>query len=99
MSVEACQDQDIPIPVTSSVRLRGEGVRKLHGVCLGWYSNAQKADLEDAQKADLEDMLVEYEDGSNESEGWPRPTFGPTTPEKLAQIGPSRQHSGKRRIS
>ena len=80
MSVEACQDQDIPIPVTSSVRLRGEGVRKLHGVCLEWYSNAQKADLED--------MLVEYEDGSNESEGWPRPTFGPTTPEKLGPNWP-----------
>ena len=56
-----------------------------------WYSNAQKADLED--------MLVEYEDRNNESEGWPRPTSGPTTPQRLAQIGPFRPNPGKRRIS
>ncbi len=58
-----------------------------------WYSSMQTPGPE------LEKMLLEYQDGKNQSEGWPRPTFGPTTPEKLAQIGPTRPNLRSRRIS
>lgn len=56
-----------------------------------WFSKTQKPELEN--------MLLEYEGGSDRSEGWPRPTFGPSSPDKLAQIGPSQPNQGKRRVS
>lgn len=58
-----------------------------------WYSSMQTPGPE------LEKMLLEYEDGKNQVEGWPRPTFGPSTSEKLAQIGPTRPNLRDRRIS
>ena|SRR5579875_3731395 len=39
---------------------------------------------------ELEKMLLEYEDGKAHSEGWPKPTFGPTQPQKAGPIGPIR---------
>ncbi len=54
-----------------------------------WYSNMQKPGPE------LEAMLLEYEDENNPREDWP----GPTTTQKVAQIGPSGPNSAKWRIS
>ncbi len=48
-----------------------------------WYSSMRIPGPE------LEKMLLEYDDGKNQTEGWPRPTFGPATSQKLAQIGPT----------
>jgi integrase len=58
-----------------------------------WYSSMQ------TQGPELEKMLLEYYDGTNRIEGWPRPTSGPTTPPKLAQIGPTQPTLRDRRIS
>jgi integrase len=58
-----------------------------------WYSSMQTPALE------LEKMLLEYDDGKNQTESWPRPTSGPTSPQKLAQIGPPRPNLRNRRIS
>ena len=58
-----------------------------------WYSSLQ------APGPELERMLLEYDDGKNLAEGWPRPTFGPTKPAKPAQIGPPRPNLGNRRVS
>jgi integrase len=58
-----------------------------------WYSSMQ------TPAPELEKMLVECKDGKDQSQGWPRPTFGPTTPQKLAQIGPTRPNLRDRRIS
>jgi integrase len=57
-----------------------------------WYSGMQ------ASGSELEKMLLEYDDGKGTA-GWPRPTSGPTTSQKLAQIGPTRPKSPNRRIS
>lgn len=56
-----------------------------------WFSNTQEPEFEN--------MLIEYEAADGRREGWPRPTFGPTNREKLAQIGPSGPNEGKRRVS
>src|SRR5215510_2766928 len=49
-----------------------------------WYSSMQTPGPE------LEKMLLEYHDGKIQDQGWPRPTFEPTTPPKpgpnLAQL-------------
>ncbi|MEX2261064.1 MAG: tyrosine-type recombinase/integrase [Bryobacteraceae bacterium] len=58
-----------------------------------WYSNMQTRGTE------LEKMLLEYHDGTNQAETWPRPTSGPSAPPKLAQIGPTRPKLANRRIS
>lgn len=58
-----------------------------------WYSHMRMPG------AELEKMLLEYEDRKDRAEGWPRPSFGPTTPQKLAQIGPTRPNLGSRKIS
>jgi hypothetical protein len=58
-----------------------------------WYGSMQKRGPE------LEQMLLEYADGTDRIETWPRPTSGPNTSPKLAQIGPIRPKSGNRRIS
>jgi integrase len=58
-----------------------------------WYSNTQTSGPE------LEKMLLESEAGSYETEGWPRPPFGPPTTRKVAQIGPSTPNLHKRKIS
>jgi integrase len=58
-----------------------------------WYSKVHTPGPE------LEKMLLEYEDGKDQSEGWPRPPFGPPKPEKVAQIGPTRPNLQNRRIS
>jgi hypothetical protein len=57
------------------------------------YANMQTAGPE------LEKMLLEYDNGKDETEGWPGPTFGPTTSQKLAQIGPTRPNLRNRRTS
>ena len=58
-----------------------------------WYSKVHTPGPE------LENMLLEYEDGKDPAEGWPRPPFGPPKPEKVAQIGPTRLNLRNRRIS
>ena len=58
-----------------------------------WYSRVQTPGPE------LEKMLLEYEDGKDQPEGWPRPPFRPPTSEKVAQIGPTRPNLRNRRIS
>jgi hypothetical protein len=58
-----------------------------------WYSNTQTSGPE------LEKMLLESGAGSYETEGWPRPPFGPPTARKVAQIGPSTPNLHKRKIS
>lgn len=58
-----------------------------------WYSKVRTPGPE------LEKMLLEYEDGKDQLEGWPRPPFGPPKPEKVAQIGPTRPNLQNRRIS
>jgi len=58
-----------------------------------WYASLNTPGPE------LEKMLLECDDGKDRKEGWPRPTFGPTSPDKLAQIGPTRPNLGNRRIS
>src|SRR5688572_10652006 len=58
-----------------------------------WYSSMRTPGPE------LEKMLLEYEDGKNNADGWPRPTSGPKTSEKLAQIGPTRPNSRNWRVS
>lgn len=58
-----------------------------------WYSSMQ------TQGSELEKLLLEYDEGTNRTEGWPRPTSGPTTPPKVAQIGPTRPKLRNRRLS
>jgi len=58
-----------------------------------WYAGMQTPGPE------LEKMLLEYEDGKDQVEGWPRPTLGPTTSQKLAQIGLTQPNSKKLRTS
>jgi integrase len=58
-----------------------------------WYSNMQGSGPE------LEKMLLEYDDGKGGAANWPRPDFGPTTPQKLAQIGLTGPKLPNRRIS
>jgi integrase len=58
-----------------------------------WYSNTRTPGLE------LERMLLEFDDGKGQSQGWPGPTFGPMTPQKPAQIGPTRPNSRKQKVS
>ena len=58
-----------------------------------WYASRQ------TQGPELEKLLLEYEDGTSRTEGWPRPTSGPTTPPKTAKIGPTRPKLRNRRIS
>jgi integrase len=58
-----------------------------------WYSNMQTPGPE------LERMLLDYDDGKDQTESWPRPTFGPTTSQKPAQIGPTRPNSRDRKVS
>jgi integrase len=58
-----------------------------------WYASMQTPGLE------LERMLIEYEDGKASLGGWPRPSFGPTTSQKLALIGPTQPNLRNRRIS
>jgi Phage integrase family len=57
-----------------------------------WYSTMQTPGPE------LEKMLLEYIDEKNQAESCPRPSFGPTTSQKLAQIGPTRPNLRSRRI-
>jgi integrase len=58
-----------------------------------WYSSRQE------QGQELEKMLLENSDGTNPAGSWPRPTSGPTTPPKLAQIGPTRPNLRNQKIS
>jgi integrase len=58
-----------------------------------WYSSIH------TQGPELEKMLLEFYDGTNRTEGWPRPTSRPTTPSRLAQIGPTQPNLGTRRMS
>lgn len=58
-----------------------------------WYSRVQTPGRE------LEKMLLEYEDGKDQAEGWPRPPFGPLSSQKVAQIGPIQPNLRDRRMS
>ena len=58
-----------------------------------WYSSMQTPGTE------LEEMLLDYEDGKNESESWPGPTLGPSTSPKPAQSGPTRPNSRNLKVS
>jgi hypothetical protein len=57
-----------------------------------WYSNMQ------TPGPGLEKMLLEYKD-TNERGGWPGPVFAPTSPEKLARLGPFAANWQNRRTS
>lgn len=46
-----------------------------------------------------EKRLLEFDDGDDDATGWPGPTFGPTTSQKPAQIGPTQPNSRNRRVS
>jgi hypothetical protein len=46
-----------------------------------WYSRMQPG------APALAEMLVDFQDGKTDSEGWPGPTFGPTSTPKSAKTG------------
>jgi integrase len=58
-----------------------------------WYSRTHTPQTE------LEKMLLDYDDGKNQSDSWPRPTHGPSTTQKAAQTGPTPTNSRNRKVS